>query len=116
MCELKLPEFSNANDAALWVRENSRTLLTNEIFKGILTDIMKRPIRDEEFMRAKVLSCPPAYHPEGYLTVEEKEELDITCSGNESLMKMVSYTISEQGILVRFERPTGIWEILSGLF
>ncbi len=116
MSELILPEFDYVMDAALWIRENGNASLTNQTFKEILSDLMKRPVREEEYIRAKVLSCPPSYSETGYLTVEEKEELDVVCHEHDRLIQTVSYTISEQGIFVRFARPPGIFDTLSKLF
>ncbi len=76
-----LPKFASRLDAAIWIRANGNNPLTNETFKGLLSDLIGRTVSDEEYLTARIYTSPLVKYMkkcsvDGFITVEEKEHLE----------------------------------------
>ncbi len=76
----EIPSFTSSLEAAKWIRKNGHTHLTNQSFKGLVSDMVGHMIGEEEAVTVRVLTGSAEHHYRGddwagFTTKEETEEL-----------------------------------------
>ena len=76
----EIPSFTSSLEAAKWIRKNGHTHLTNQSFKGLVSDMVGHAIGEEEAITVRVVTGPAEHHYRrddwaGFTTKEETEEL-----------------------------------------